>query len=172
MNRRFWSGALIISLLVTAAAAFYVFTQVQNKEIISMLPVEPAAPVNPAPDVATTPEATTSTTTAVSSTTVPAPSAEPLKTDNEPETPVQKRNILFSLPRPRAKAVFIIGDFNDWKEQAMTKKDNKWQLSVALEPGSYKYMFVVDKKQMRDPNNKLSAGGKSLITVKPLSSSK
>jgi hypothetical protein len=33
-------------------------------------------------------------------------------------------------------------------------------------------MFVVDKKQMRDPNNKLSAGGKSLITVKPLSSSK
>ncbi len=156
MSRRFWSGALIVSLLITTAAAFYVVTQIQNKEIIAMMPVENAAPPHPAAaPVVADPK--------------PAP-VEPAPVEKT-EVP-QKRNILFSLPRPNAKSVFIVGDFNDWKEDVMVKKDRKWQRSVSLEPGSYKYMFVVDKKQMRDPNNKVVSGGKSLITVKPLSPSK
>ena len=52
----------------------------------------------------------------------------------------------------------------------MMKKDKKWQVVIPLEAGTYKYMFVVDEKRVRDPNNKNSADGKSLINVKPIPS--
>jgi hypothetical protein len=171
VNKRFWLGALVVSVLVTAAAGFYVMTQVQNKEIIAMMPVQSAPFRQPIPAAASV--VTDSIKVASSTVAVSAPAAEPSKNVEAQKTvDTPKRNILFSLPRPNAKAVYIVGDFNDWKEDVMVKKGKKWQRSVALKPGTYKYMFVVDKKQIRDPSNKLSSGGKSLITVKPLSSDK
>jgi hypothetical protein len=163
MNRRFWGGALVISLLITAAAGYYVMHQVQNKEIVSMMPTESIAPVSETPAPV---EPTLETPAAVE------PTVSPAQTETAPavseSAPVEKRRILFSLPRPNAKSVTIVGDFNNWQPDVMEKHGRKWERVVLLEPGSYSYMFVVDKKRIRDPNNKTTADGKSVITVKPL----
>jgi len=45
------------------------------------------------------------------------------------------------------KQVFLCGSFDSWKERKpMTKKDSSWTLTIALEPGTYSYKFIVDER--------------------------
>jgi len=87
-----------------------------------------------------------------------------------PVQPTSFRNILFSVHSSVAKDVYIIGDFTKWFREPLTKKKgNLWTLAKKLTPGTYEYLYVVDGRRVKDPNNKkVSNGGKSLITVKPI----
>lgn len=82
------------------------------------------------------------------------------------------KNILFQYRDSIPKTVSVVGDFNDWDPEPMTKsKTHAWTLSLQLEPGEYAYNFVVDGRLIRDPSNRKSksAGQRiasSLITVK------
>lgn len=85
-----------------------------------------------------------------------------------------KRNILFQYRDSRPSTVFIVGDFNSWTPQKMEKGDNHiWKIILQLEPGEYKYQFVIDGKWIRDPYNSRSkpdgyGGENSLLIVLPL----
>jgi 1,4-alpha-glucan branching enzyme len=122
-------------------------------------------PPKPIPSVA----ASTAAAVAVSS-----EAAKPAAKPAEPEAKAAskaKRNILFRLTgHTAAKEVSIIGDFNNWKRQALKKDAKGWTISVPLAPGRYEYAYVLDGKKYRDPNNKQSAnnGRVSVLTVKPL----
>lgn len=64
-------------------------------------------------------------------------------------TRVNGSNIEFDLQLPTsAKAVAIVGDFNDWDQHAtpMAKRaaDGTWSARVPLAPGRHTYAFVVD----------------------------
>ena len=62
--------------------------------------------------------------------------------------------IPFSCKAPDAQAVFLAGDFNDWRESshAMQRRvDGAWQLVVPLSHGHHHYVFVVDGKHVLDP---------------------
>lgn len=54
----------------------------------------------------------------------------------------------FVLVAPGAKAVAVVGDFNDWSLSAtpLTAADSNgvWYVTVPLAPGRYRYAFVVD----------------------------
>ena len=56
----------------------------------------------------------------------------------------------FELSAPRASAVSLVGDFNDWNDAAspmVRSPDGKaWTISVKLPPGRHVYAFVVDGK--------------------------
>lgn len=52
-----------------------------------------------------------------------------------------------------AAEVFISGDFNKWKPQRMNKKNNEWIYSAPLIKGSYRYVFIVDGREILDPFN-------------------
>lgn len=57
---------------------------------------------------------------------------------------------------PRAKAVQIAGDFNNWQPQQTIMnqaKDGKWELAMELAPGKYRYRMVVDGQWQQDPYN-------------------
>ena len=57
---------------------------------------------------------------------------------------------------PRANAVQIAGDFNNWQpQQTMMKpaQNGKWELALALAPGKYRYRMVVDGQWQQDPYN-------------------
>lgn len=58
---------------------------------------------------------------------------------------------------PRAKAVYLAGDFNDWGPNtlAMQKQGNEWVIPVHLSMGKHQYKFIVDGEWIRDPANKL-----------------
>jgi len=61
----------------------------------------------------------------------------------------------FRLNKPEAQTVVLMGEFNEWHGQAMTKgADGYWSLTIPLAPGTYGYKFLVDGKDwVLDPNN-------------------
>ena len=68
------------------------------------------------------------------------------------------RNILKPVPftchAPWAKAVFIMGDFNDWQPATRPMKrmaDGAWRIEVPLNHGHHRYLFVIDGEPALDP---------------------
>jgi 5'-AMP-activated protein kinase regulatory gamma subunit len=55
------------------------------------------------------------------------------------------------------KEVCLVGDFNKWKPEPMAKSGNGFSASVKLEPGFYRYKFVVDGVWKVDPSAKAIA---------------
>lgn len=89
------------------------------------------------------------------------PHREGRKTDVSPALDF----VEFSLKRPKAKSVSLIGDFNGWKEGAQPlarQSDGRWQLMLPLPKGRHHYLFVVDGTPELDPAAKESedAGGR------------
>ncbi len=151
MSRSGWAGVMVVSLLASGASGYYVFTQMQPKAPAVNVPPLPTPELPAEPVLENKPEPAE-----------PASVAKPLGDQ------AATRNILFRLPKPAAKSVSIIGDFNNWKRQSLEKKAKGWEITLALKPGSYEYMYVVEDKRMKDPNNKNVHDGKSVIHIKPL----
>ena len=58
-------------------------------------------------------------------------------------------------PARHARNVAVAGNFSHWEPVAMQKEaDGTFAVSVALEPGTHEYKFIVDEKWMVDVNNK------------------
>ena len=66
-------------------------------------------------------------------------------------------------------------EFTGWTAKPMAKNPatHTWTYDAKLEPGEYGYLFTVDDRPIRDPNNKRTKSvGKTLVSsliVKPLS---
>jgi len=71
--------------------------------------------------------------------------------------PVNKE-IDFTLRAPEAREIYLVGDFNHWKindESRLARLDDgKWVKKMGLEPGRYRYKFVVDGEWTIDADNK------------------
>jgi hypothetical protein len=69
--------------------------------------------------------------------------------------PVPARVIVqFRLGDTEAHEVALVGDFNGWRPQHRMHRstDGVWSVDVALEPGVYNYVFVIDGRSTRlDP---------------------
>ncbi len=62
--------------------------------------------------------------------------------------------VRFEADLPRARDVAVIGDFSQWRSPVSLRRDadGVWRTEVALPPGSYEYVFVVDGNQwITDP---------------------
>ncbi len=76
--------------------------------------------------------------------------------DSAPDQPVPSctgRWVTFRYNAPSAKNVSVIGDFNRWNEEKglMTKKDDRWTLTVCLSPGRHLYTYKVDNQVIKSP---------------------
>ncbi len=191
MNRGMMMGLLSMSLIMMVFSGFKVWQRVQKHLFQSPAPAAAPVPAEKTPAAAENAQKNepvkppeTSRVSAV----------EPAKTQSVPETkkaetvkkpaaktaakPAPKpkksvhKNILFQYRDSIPKTVSVVGDFNDWDPEPMTKsKTHTWTLSLQLEPGEYAYNFVVDGRLIRDPSNRKSksAGQRipsSIITVK------
>lgn len=70
------------------------------------------------------------------------------------ETEVKYRK--FFITAPQAKKVELAADFNRWGKDPIILKGYRkgyFETSVALTSGEYKYVFVVDGKDVLDPTN-------------------
>ena len=64
--------------------------------------------------------------------------------------------VTFTLYKPEAKSVAIVGDFNRWNRSAnaLVSRDSHWTTTLKLKPGEYQYSFVIDGQEwMPDPAN-------------------
>jgi chromosome partitioning protein len=66
--------------------------------------------------------------------------------------------VVFAAKFDRAKKVLIAGDFNNWSPMSTPMinrgRPGEFYASLPLQPGRYRYRFVVDGKWMTDPHNK------------------
>lgn len=81
---------------------------------------------------------------------------EQTSTNTVPSKKVAKtRKVFFQYRDSVPKKVSIIGDFNQWVPQLMSKGTaHLWTISMDLPTGEYAYNFIVDGRIIRDPNNK------------------
>ncbi|MBI4432415.1 MAG: AAA family ATPase [Candidatus Omnitrophica bacterium] len=63
----------------------------------------------------------------------------------------------FMVKAGGAKEVHLVGDFNNWLVSTDSllwqKEEGLWQKRVFLEPGRYRYKFVIDGEWTTDPSN-------------------
>jgi hypothetical protein len=53
----------------------------------------------------------------------------------------------------RHRSVSVIGDMTGWEPIPMFLLNGVWQQYFYLEPGDFHYRFIVDRKEIRDPEN-------------------
>ena len=61
----------------------------------------------------------------------------------------------FRFERADAQSVALVGEFNQWHAQQMSKlADGSWRLTIKLAPGTYGYKFLVNGSEwVFDPSN-------------------
>lgn len=62
--------------------------------------------------------------------------------------------VRFSFVDRRAESVCVAGDFNNWSKDShcMEREGERWTIALALAPGRYQYLFIIDNKDWRrDP---------------------
>jgi 1,4-alpha-glucan branching enzyme len=92
----------------------------------------------------------------MASTTMMSPGHSAIST-TKPLGPCQVGDsVIFVASYPKANAVQIAGDFNNWQPEKtpMTRaSDGTWQARIPLTKGTHRYRLVVDGKWQHDPNN-------------------
>jgi hypothetical protein len=161
MSRRFWGAVMLVSLVTTAGGAAFLYKTLIDKSTVTapLKPVPSAPAVEPVEKELTSEEhQKISDDTAAS---------------QQKSAPIKLRNIQFVYINSAANNVFLVGNFDEKGKsvkKAMEKNRNKWTVTLKLEPGNYEYTYLVNGKNVRDPYNKKTSNGKSLLTVKPLPS--
>ncbi|NOU18933.1 MAG: alpha-amylase [Bacteroidales bacterium] len=80
-----------------------------------------------------------------------------------------KADFSFNPKLKKYKSVQIKGQMNDWNpsRSPLELRDGRYQTSMWLNPGKYQYLFVVDGKEMLDPENPMAEdnniGGRNSI---------
>jgi len=67
-----------------------------------------------------------------------------------------KRRVEFTLTRPDATKVALVGSFNNWsidKHPMHSNGDGTWKKIAMLPPGTHEYKFWVDGRWEEDPQN-------------------
>ena len=78
---------------------------------------------------------------------------------NATTKPPRKRSprmpvVRFEIIEPEAREVFLTGSFNNWHATAtplLNLGGGSWVKDLALPPGRYEYLFVVDGEWRPDP---------------------
>jgi hypothetical protein len=99
----------------------------------------------------------------------PAVAATPASRTRDAAVPTR-----FVFVAPNAQSVTIVGDFNDWDQQAtpLVRHQGVWTAEVTLPPGRYAYAFLVDgKRWIADPDAPPAVGDdfgrpSSVVTVR------
>ncbi len=81
--------------------------------------------------------------------------------------------VRIEFTHPAAKAVCLAGTFNDWRPAStpmIALEEGRWAKELALAPGRYEYLLVVDEQWMMDPLARETApnpfgGVNSVLTV-------
>ena len=63
------------------------------------------------------------------------------------------------------KSVAVISGFTGSKPRALKKKNDFWETTLTIAPGSYKYLYVIDGENRTDPYAE-EKDGRSLLVVK------
>lgn len=119
----------------------------------------------------------TSTPVALQRSTTEAPKATAAPSAPKPQAtqPSRPNRVLLEIVQPGAHSVCVAGSFNEWKPEAAPLSpagNGRWVGDLAVKPGRYEYLFVVDGQWVTDPNAKEAVanpfgGQNSVLFVSP-----
>ena len=97
---------------------------------------------------------------------------QPLSTAKPSPAKSASAHISLELINPTARKVCVAGSFNEWKPEAtpLTRTaEGQWIGDLAVKPGRYEYLFVVDGQWLPDPKAKETVpnpfGGRNSVLV-------
>ncbi len=66
-----------------------------------------------------------------------------------------KEEVVFKIKNKNYKKVQVKGEMNSWNASAspLTKKGDYWETNMLVNEGAYQYLFVIDDREMLDPEN-------------------
>lgn len=77
-----------------------------------------------------------------------------IKTSDKGDMIVPQLAVVKISIKINANKVTIVGDFTKWQEREMIKdSSDNWSFTIPLTKGVYRYLFIVDGKEMLDPVN-------------------
>ncbi len=74
------------------------------------------------------------------------------------------RRVTFKWFEP-AETVAIVSGFTNRKAQALKKVGDHWETTLSIAPGTYKFLYIVDGKNTRDPYVE-EKDGRSVVVIK------
>ncbi len=170
------SAKLLVSAAAPEVVQEEVFTVEQTPAVSETTVIETAVSV---PEIETvevlTPEPVISQTVMPEETSAPIAQAQEPATENTFSE--KKQSVLVQVnPKSKyrqvtfryfgeAKSVAIVSGFTMAKPRAMSQKNGAWETTLAISPGTYKYLFVVDGVQRTDPYAE-QKDGRSVLVVK------
>lgn len=60
--------------------------------------------------------------------------------------------VTFALDAPQGHSVSLVGDFTDWQPDRVRltqSRDGRWEVTVRLQPGRYRFAYVVNNRDWR-----------------------
>ena len=183
-NKDLWLFLIIVDLILLCVLGFFLYryfaprwfsapVSAVEAEVAEPLPLaEPEAPVSPfavpeevEPVVLPTEETVVEEVLAEQAKTQPVSFAADKK---QSVTVVKNANSKYRKVTFRwfgeAKNVAVVSGFTMAKPQALKKKDGHWETTLSIAPGTYKFLFVVDGENKRDPYSP-EKDGRSLLVV-------
>lgn len=185
-NKDVWLFLIIVDVVFLCVFGFFLY---KNLSARLLAPADPAEIVAAVEEVAPAPEVEEVVEVA------PAPAAEPQTPvvapepekkaepaqpapQAEPAQPVEKKESILIKTNPKSKfrqvtfryygegqKVAVVSGFTMAKPRALTKKNGYWETTLAIAPGSYKFLYVVDGEQITDPYSE-QKDGRSVLVVK------
>ncbi len=105
----------------------------------------------------------------------PAPQTQATSEQAQP-APAKESVIVASVPNSKyrrvtfkwfgdGKKVAIVSGFTMSKPQALKKVGDHWETTLSIAPGTYKFLYIIDGKNTRDPYS-AEKDGRSLVEIK------
>lgn len=185
-NKDVWLFLIIVDVVFLCVFGFFLY---KNLSARLLAPADPAEIVAAVEEVASAPEVEEVVEVA------PAPAAEPQTPvvapepekkaepaqpapQAEPAQPAEKKESILIKTNPKSKfrqvtfryygegqKVAVVSGFTMAKPRALAKKNGYWETTLAIAPGSYKFLYVVDGEQITDPYSE-QKDGRSVLVVK------
>lgn len=76
--------------------------------------------------------------------------------------------LIFRYISAQANSVSVVGDFNDWDPSSHPlerRDDDLWRLTLPLDDGGWRYLFVVDGRWVVDPENPVRRNAPESLTA-------
>ena len=192
-NKDMWLFLIVLDVIFLCVFGFFLYKHFTAK-LVNLAPVAvvETETVEALPEVPEA-EVITVTETEVIAEPVPAaakeevkPAAEPAKENNvapvtETSTqvssaPTKESVVVASVPNSKyrrvtfkwfgdGKKVSIVSGFTMSKPQALKKVGDHWETTLSIAPGTYKFLYIIDGKNTRDPYS-AEKDGRSLVVIK------
>ncbi|MDR1123793.1 MAG: glycogen-binding domain-containing protein [Elusimicrobiota bacterium] len=134
--------------------------------------IKPAAPSAAAAAVAATAEESLSAAAEQAKPAASKPAAQPAAQTAQPKKQSvsvsgtgRTRTVVFKY-FGNAKTAAVVGGFTMRKPVAMKKYGDEWRATLVIYPGEYRYKYLIDGKEIPDPNAEKQEDGRSVLIVK------